>query len=296
MSKKYLLKDLKALCKKNNIKCRGNKQEIYDKLVSERVISVGTPKPSPFKGTIPVDALIEIALQTKDYNNVIEQCRVDKAMAKRCNNQFWNKWIKIHNPEVFMVLNFEGRFTYDQLFLSPELLYQKMLNVALLENIKRIEKHNSTPTTEKFTSLNTDLQIKNRINNTLDPSFSFDEFNIFKFRPIPDHSDFYILLRSDIEIGSVWRSTNIGIMEKVVDSIFDAEADDIWRTTSLGTYTKEEDPYVLLDNLDEEVHGNTVIMKVRIKMNKFKIGELTKVNPTKIKIDDIVQERAYDLV
>ncbi len=260
MSKKYLLKDLKALCKEHNIKCRGNKQEIYDKLVSERVISVNISKASPFKGNIPVDALIEIALQTSDYTNVIEQCRVDKAMAKRCNTQFWNKWIKIHNPEVFMVLDTPRDIVYNQLFLTPEKLYEKMRKEVLNKTITKIyDIRNEEITVQKFTSRDPEISIKKRIDKLSISIPNLDHLNIFKFRPISDILEFYIVVSSDVETAHM-------------------------KTTLIGTYRTKEELEPVMDEYAEEFEVGDMWW-IKINMDKFKIGELTTQLPTEIKIE-----------
>ncbi len=114
-------------------------------------------------------------------------------------------------------------------------------------------------TVKKFSSRGTEKQIKKQINQLNVPIPSLDQLNIFKFTPIPDLTKFYMVVSSDVESGP------------------------IWLTTFIGAYRTKEELEPVMDKYEEDFELGDMWW-VKINMEDFKIGELTKQNPREIRI------------
>ncbi len=82
---------------------------------------------------LPFDAFLEIALSTTDLIDILNQCRTNKEMARRCDAQFWKTWSLRHTPELYIVIDTPNSTVYDQLFFTPESLYEKLHDIKLLQ-------------------------------------------------------------------------------------------------------------------------------------------------------------------
>ncbi len=254
MAKRFLRKDLIDICKQNNLKCKGTKAKIYDELFALGLIPI-TPAPD-----LPIDVLIEIALQTNDPVTVLNQCKITKEMAKRCNAQFWKTWMRINTPEVFIVINTPENTVYDQLYFTPETLYEKMYYARLIRTKDYIDEllRKKVPLQQFTRQLSTDIEFKvkdairdNPVQETLDTT------HIVKFRPISDVDEIYI----------------------VVEAIERAGTDE---TSLVGVYKANEIKSVETKYNVEFRTGQ--FWWIKINMKKFKIGEVTKELPKEIEV------------
>ena len=212
---------------------------------------------------LPDEILYEIALKTKDPLDVINQCSTEKNMAKLCNNTFWNKWRKIHNPPLYIIMDAPQHKVYNQLFFTPEFLYKKIREVILIERKKNIDQLLKEKLTEKFTTRNVETQIKKKYSESIPQtpplSKALDDLNIVQFRPIQGQKVFYVVVYSP----------DVGTYGHI--------------TARKGVYKEgDEIEAVVNENKESFLHG--YMWWVKIQMSDFKIGEITKGLPKEIEV------------
>ncbi len=86
---------------------------------------------------LPVDALFEIALQTADPIDVLNQCKADAELASRFDEYGWKTWMQRHNPELYIIIDNTNGVVYDQLFFTPKALYKKLYKYKLTQSIEQ---------------------------------------------------------------------------------------------------------------------------------------------------------------
>ncbi len=208
---------------------------------------------------LPFDALYEIAMSTPDPISVLNQSKTSKMMVSKFDDNFWKTWIHIHTPEVYMIIDPPNRATYDQVFFTPESLYEKLYNVTLihLKNDIDILLREEKPKLEIYSEKYTEDQIK--FNIRMGPSLGdyINQLNIIKFRLILNQGDIFIVFRSpgdltiDTRIIGIYKESEIEqIKQKYAEGI--READIGW---------------------------------VKVNMDVFKIGEITKELPKELTIE-----------
>ncbi len=220
---------------------------------------------------LPVDVLVEIAMNTKDLISVMDQCKTNKAIARRCNNRFWKTWVRKHNPEFYIVMNTIIDTVYDQLFFTAEDLYDK-LNDVLLISVKNeidelLEGDNLIPTFKNVTTGQIYDKLKKLERELPTIEDILENMYIIKFRSIPESSFFILIMETDTR-----PSRRPG---RTAKSKYSRD-----RASVVGVYKQSE-----VEEKDIEYRHKLqlgTMWWVKIDMNKFKIGELTKGLPNEI--------------
>ena len=205
-----------------------------------------------------IDMLVAIALRTTDPIDILNQRKVNREMLKNINTQFWNTWMHLHNPERLLIIDVEAKTAYNQLFLTSEVLTEKLYVFSLIKMREHIDKLIIEKKPADFNIPGSmEYRIKDNITSIrVDNIRNFvDTLSIIEFHPVPNIETFTIVIKM-VEIVILGNSANV-----------------------IGVYTDDEieavkTKYEYNDwSSDEEEEENLYMIKINMK--DFKIGEFT---------------------